>query len=67
MNRRMESVKLMAALQPLTQVGCLKASDAKNMVEDYKDGRTDALKVLCFDPSMPTYLTPILEKVKQYI
>lgn len=67
MNRRMESVKLMAKLQPFTQLGRLTASDAKAIVEDYKEGDTTRLRALVNDPTMPNSLSPILDKVKQYI
>ncbi|MBP3278167.1 MAG: hypothetical protein J6M44_04330 [Butyrivibrio sp.] len=67
MNRRMESVKLMAVLQPFTQLGRITASDAKLIVDSYKEGNTERLKVFVNDPTMPNNLSPLLDKVKQYI
>ena len=67
MNKRMESVKLMAALQPLTQSGYLKAVDAKAIVECFKDGNDIPLKKLTLDPTLPMVMQPVIEKVAQFI
>ncbi|MCR5670709.1 MAG: hypothetical protein K6G10_06855 [Butyrivibrio sp.] len=65
--RRMESMKLMPLLQPLTQLGYLSAGQAKNVIDEYKEGNTEPLRSLCLDPSLPTSLSPILERIRQYI
>nr|WP_297765629.1 hypothetical protein [uncultured Butyrivibrio sp.] len=67
MNRRMMSVKLMADIQPFTQLGCLSASQARDLVEDWKHGESSKLKALVLDPSLPSSLTPLLDNLKQYI
>ena len=67
MNRRITSVRLMADIQPFTQLGCLSASDARDMIEDWKVGDSTRLKSLVFNPSLPSSLTPLLDKLKQYI
>ena len=66
MNRRMESVKLMAVLQPFTQLGCLTASDVRDIVEDFKNGDTNKLRKFLNDPAMPKNLTPVIDRAKQY-
>ncbi len=67
MNRRMNSLNLMAELQPFTQLGCLTALEARTIVEDYKKSDTTKLKSFIYDPKLPSSLTTLLDKLKEYI
>ena len=67
MNKRMESIKLMAVLQPLTQSGLLKAEEAKNIVESFKVGNVAPLKKLTLNPTLPTMMQPVIDRVAQFI
>lgn len=67
MNRRMESMKLMVALQPFTQLGVIKADKAKTLVDDYKEGHTESLRNFTMDPTLPVSLQPLIDKVAQFI
>ncbi len=67
MNRRMQSVKLMAEIQPFTQLGCINASEARDLVEEWKRGESIKLKALIFNPDLPSSLTPLLDNLKQYV
>lgn len=67
MNRRMESIKLMAALQPFTQTGIINAKKAQHFVESYKQGDTDEIRAFTLDPSLPVSMQPLIDKVAQFI
>lgn len=67
LSRRVRSLELMRALQPLTQTGVLSASEGQNVIVSWKSGDDEPLKALIYSPSVPVYLTPVLKKLEDFI
>lgn len=66
MNRRIKSIDLMQGLQPFTQIGLLKADEARQIVKDYVGGSNKSLLNFILNPHIPAQYMQLINNLRNY-
>lgn len=64
---RMKSMELLKLLQPFTQTGILKGSEAQTIVGSYLKNDTEPLKRFLHSPSIPMTMESVVGNIEAFI